>query len=106
MMWPARTRLPSSEEAHKMFYYAMLCDGVGAIQALAMYEAVMKCGPEWKSRDTKRSATFSLKGAAQDLDVEVEFERLLQAAASAVEELGKDAALEALDRRVGENLAE
>ena len=35
----------SSAEAHKMFYYAMLCDGVNAVKALAMYKAVKNFGP-------------------------------------------------------------
>jgi len=36
------------KEVHKMFYEAMLCDGVSVFKAKIMYRAVTLFGPKWK----------------------------------------------------------
>ena len=37
----------TSEEVHRMFYDAMLCDGVNPLKAWAMYQGVRVGGPRW-----------------------------------------------------------
>jgi hypothetical protein len=37
----------TSDEAHRMFYYAMLCDGTDRWLAETMYAAVKTFGPQW-----------------------------------------------------------
>ena len=84
---------PTSDEVHLMFYNAMRCDGVGAVKAWTMYEAVAQFGPSWP---VFRTAVAS----------EADIRRLGAAVERAVDELGETAEFETLDRRIGEIFAE
>lgn len=96
----------TSDEAHMMFYHAMRCDGVGLTRATAMYRAVKHFGPEWKRRGVRMFAAAKCKTVERDRDVEAEFDRIVAAVNSAVQELGEDAALEQLDQQIDEILKE
>ncbi len=82
---------------HLMFYNAMRCDGESFTKANLMYQAVKRFGPKWGP-----GVAFALPQAASAEDVSA----LETAVAQAVEELGEEAGIEAIDSRVNEILAE
>ncbi len=47
----------SSQIAHRMFYDACLCGGVGKAKAKVMYWAVRKFGPKWGDQNAKNVLT-------------------------------------------------
>lgn len=51
-----------SDDVHRMFYFAMLCDGTAQWLANAMYAAVKLFGPDWDSKeDPIRLTNWSVK---------------------------------------------
>jgi len=81
-----------SSAVHKMFYHAMLCDGVEKSKAYKMYKAVDWFGPDWGSDrgfiETKRIPSM------HNLD------QLEAAVEIALEELDADTSLDDLDAKV------
>jgi len=71
-------RRNSSKRVHRMFYNAMICDGVPKLKAKYMYKAVRLFGPKWD--DSKSSMKSIFTGIAgydqailnQDLDLDIE----------------------------------
>ena len=49
------------EEVHRMFYDAMLCDGVSEERALLMYTAVRLFGPKWPARTAGARARRAIR---------------------------------------------
>jgi Protein of unknown function (DUF1353) len=49
------------EEVHRMFYDAMLCDGVSEERAFLMYTAVRLFGPKWPSRAAQQRSRRALR---------------------------------------------
>lgn len=84
----------TSSEVHKMFYHAMLCDGVKKSKAYKMYKAVDWFGPDWGVDVHFRSMGAKRLPNINNLD------QLDLAVDSALEELGVDVSLEELDRKV------
>jgi hypothetical protein len=86
------TETEPSSAVHRMFYYAMLCDGVRKAKAYLIYKAVDWFGPDW-------GAERQTKSALQAHTVE-NLDRFEEAVERTLEELGPDAPLEELDARV------
>ena len=42
------TKERTSKEVHRMFYEAMICDGVNPTKAKFMYQMIKLFGPDWK----------------------------------------------------------
>jgi len=78
-----------SAAVHRMFYHAMLCDGVRQAKAYKIYKAVDWFGPDW-------GAERKPKTALQEQTIE-NLDRLEEAIEKALEELGPDAPLEELN---------
>ena len=59
-------RVVPSKVVHRMFYDAMICDGVGTTKALEFYTAVRLFGPHWDDPPPQPalSAGRALKGVA------------------------------------------
>lgn len=75
------------KEVHRLFYNAMICDGVNPIRAKYMYQAVRLFGPKWGASGilskTIHMATVGFESALlnQNLDVDIdELDRRLDAA--------------------------
>ena len=89
-------RTEPSAAVHKMFYHAMLCDGVRKAKAYRIYKAVDWFGPDWGTergfRETKRQPSMH------------KMDQLEEAVETALEKLGPDAALEDLDAVVDQLL--
>lgn len=81
-----------SSAVHRMFYHAMLCDGVEKSKAYKMYKAVDWFGPDWGVDrgfiEAKRSPSM------HNLD------QLEKAVETALEELDEDTSLDELDAKV------
>ena len=48
------------KDVHKMFYYAMRCDGVSKKKALLMYRLVAMFGPKWDAHGVTKEETRKL----------------------------------------------
>lgn len=58
-------QLKPARDVHRMFYEAMLCDGVEPDRALIMYAAVRLFGPSW-GNERKQPLTFAQVEQALD----------------------------------------
>lgn len=97
----------TSDEAHKMFYYAMRCDGVDRLQALIMYRAVKSFGPQWERSRLLSIILEPILGEGTGVDFGTQPLDALRAAVEAADnELSDDADLETLDRRIDKAMAE
>ena len=85
-----------SSAVHRMFYHAMLCDGVRMGKAYKMYKMVDWFGPDW---ETDRGFM-----KAKRLPSTHNLDQLENAIETALEELGPEAELEELDAKVEELL--
>jgi len=85
-------RTEPSSIVHKMFYHAMLCDGVKKSKAYKMYKAVDWFGSDWGPE----------RGYMEErrLPSMHNLDQLEKAVESAFEKLGPDASFEALDTEV------
>lgn len=54
-------RVKPHEEVHRMFYDAVLCDGVSEERAFLMYAAVRLFGPKWPSRAARQRSRRALR---------------------------------------------
>lgn len=65
-------------KVHRMFYDAMICDGVAKFKAKYMYKAVRLFGPKWDDTGTLYKSAFSGISAIdqgilnQDLELDIE----------------------------------
>ena len=91
-------QVSTSDQVHEMFYNAMRCDGVGAIKAQVMYQAVRKFGPQW-------GAGPAGVAAARTVTVE-DASRIQVATEKAFESLGIDASNEEISKAVDNILSE
>jgi len=85
-------KIEPSSAVHRMFYFAMLCDGVRKPKAFLIYKAVDWFGPDWGAEQKPKTAL--LEHTLENLD------RLEEAVEKALEELGPDAPLEELNAAV------
>ena len=53
-------RVLTSNDVHRMFYLAMLCDGVRKSKAQLMYAAVRVFGPQWNEKEDLPAPKFKL----------------------------------------------
>lgn len=91
-------QIETSSAVHRMFYHAMLCDGVKKGKAYKMYKAVDWFGPDWGPE--RGFAAEKRLPSINNLD------QLDQATEMALEELGVDASLDELDAKVEKILNE
>ncbi len=84
-------RTEPSSAVHKMFYHAMLCDGVRKGKAFKMYKAVDLFGPDWGPEGVVKE-TLKIP-STEDLDL---FEKAVE---TSLTELGGDASLKDLNAK-------
>jgi len=88
-------RTEPHEDVHRMFYYAMRCDGVDPFQAAIMYLAVKHFGPKW---EVGKPESYR---PTVDMNI-LDYYKLKVALTGCFNLLVGDTALEALDGRITE----
>lgn len=91
-----------SEQVHRMFYDACLCDGLSKWTAMAMHKAIKDWGPSW----TLGEAAFAPEGllSATRTVTDVTAQELMEASQIAVDEFPDDSQFEAREARLDELL--
>jgi hypothetical protein len=97
-----------SKDVHRMFYNAMLCDGVASGKAYRMYSAVYWFGPSWPDPRTRTRAARDVRVARSAQPARepsyTEMMQLMRAADRALEKAGMNAPLDELDAVVEKNM--